>query len=57
MAGGNQAAFAGTFCLEIIFGDFLAELSDQIVLQGSLLVGGVEIFAGIGCPLLRNEYA
>ena len=39
MAGGYQAAFAGTLCLKIIFGDLLAELPDQIILQGSLLVG------------------
>ena len=40
MAGGYQAAFAGTLCLKIVFGDLLAELPDQIILQGSLLVGG-----------------
>ena len=56
MAGGYQAAFAGTLCLKIVFGDLLAELPDQIILQGSLLVGGVKISAGVGGPLERNKY-
>ena len=56
MAGGYQAAFAGTLCLKIVFGDLLAELPDQIILQGSLLVGGVKISAGVGGPLKRNKY-
>ena len=56
MAGGNQAAFAGTFCFKIVLGDFLAELPDQIIFQGGLLVGGVKLSAGVGGPLKRNKY-